>query len=342
MGEASMVHMVSALMAGLALLAPGGAHADPVADFYKGRTVNMLVGVSAGGEYDTHARLVARHIGRHIPGNPTLVPQNMTGAGGIIMANYLYGVAPKDGTFMGVIQNGHPTIQAVGLQNVQFDAARFNWIGAITPTVETMALWKTAGVRSVEEARAKGEIVVGSVGVSNITYTFPQMLNEFAGTKFKIISGYRGGSEINLAMERGEVLGRNNTWSSWKTTKPEWLAHKDIALISYAGPKPRDLDGVSSLEDLARSDDDRKVIRLITAGTRLGRPIAATPDVPRDRVTALRAAFQATMKDPEFIKEAQGARIDVDPISGEDLARVVEDVLATPAHLRERAKPFLQ
>ncbi len=339
----SKANLTPALMTALALLSPCSVvRADPIADFYKGRNVNMLIGVSAGGEYDTHARLVARHIGKYLPGNPTLVPQNMVGAGGVIMANYLYGIAPKDGTYLGVIQNGHPTIQAVGLQNVQFDAARFNWIGAITPTVETMALWKTAQVRNIEDARAKGEIVVGSVGVSNITYTFPQMLNEFAGTKFKIISGYRGGSEINLAMERGEVLGRNNTWSSWKTTRPEWLQNKDIVLISYAGPKPADLDGVSSLEDLARSDDDRKVIRLITAGTRLGRPITTTPDVPPERVKALREAFQAAMKDPDLLKEAAAARIDVDPISGEDLAKVVEDVLATPLHLRERAKPFLQ
>lgn len=329
--------MACAAAFGLAVV-PAGA--DPIADFYKGKTVNMLIGVSAGGEYDLHARLIARYIGRHIPGNPTLVPQNMLGAGGIVMANYLYGVAPRDGTYMGVIQNGHPTIQAVGMANIQYDVAKFNWIGAITPTVETMALWKTSGVRSIEDAR-RGEVIVGSVGRANVTFTFPQMLNEFAGTKFKIVSGYRGGSEINLAMERGEVVGRNNTWSSWKVTKPDWLKNNDISIIAYAGPQPKDLKGVPSLEDLARTEDDRKTIRLIIAGTRMGRPIAATPGIPAERVKALRDAFLAVMKDPDFVKEAEGARVDIDPVSGEELQKVVEDVLATPANLRARAKPFL-
>ena len=328
------------LLAGLSGLTATSARADAGEDFYKGKTVNMLIGVSVGGEYDLHARMIARFIGRHIPGNPTVVPQNMLGAGGIVMANYLYGIAARDGTYMGVIQNGHPTIQAVGTTNIQYDAAKFNWIGAITPTVETMALWKTSGVRTIEDARRE-EVIVGSVGRSNITFTFPQMLNEFAGTKFKIVSGYRGGSEINLAMERGEVAGRNNTWSSWKVTKPDWLRNNEISIIAYAGPQPKDLKGIPSLEDLARTDADRKVIRLIIAGTRMGRPIAATPGVPADRVQALRNAFQAVMKDPDFIKEAESARIEIDPVSGEELQKVVEEILATPPDLRQRAKPFL-
>jgi tripartite-type tricarboxylate transporter receptor subunit TctC len=326
----------------IGLIAAGAAHADPLEDFYKGKTVQMLIGVSAGGEYDLHARLVARFIGRYIPGQPTVISQNMVGAGGIIMANYLYGVAPKDGTYMGVIQNGHPTIQATGAMKIGFDVGRFNWIGSISPTVETMALWKGAGVRTIEEARAKGEIIVGSVGVSNITYTFPQMLNAFAGTKFSIISGYRGGSDINLAMERGEVMGRNNTWSSWTSTKPDWLKNKDIHILTYAGPRPKALEGVPSLDELASNDEDRVVIRLITAGSRMGRPIATTPDVPAERVKALRAAFQAAMKDEDFLKDAKAARIEVDPVSGEDLHKVVEEVLATPPHLRARGKAFLQ
>lgn len=330
------------IAAATAAVSGSAARSEPVADFYKGKTVNMLIGVSPGGEYDLHARLVARHIGRHIPGSPTVVPQNMLGAGGITMANYLYGVAARDGTNLGVIQNGHPTIQALGKPNIKYDAGKFNWIGAITPTVETMALWTTAGVKSIEDARKKGEIIVGSVGRSNITFAFPQMLNDFVGTKFKIVSGYRGGSEINLAMERGEVMGRNNTWSSWKTTKSDWVKNGDIVIIAYSGPKPADLNGAPSLDELAPEPDDRTVIRLITAGTRLGRPIATTPDVPADRVKALRAAFQAAMKDPEFLKDAQSARVEVDPISGEELAKVVDEVLATPERLRERAKPYLQ
>jgi tripartite-type tricarboxylate transporter receptor subunit TctC len=192
------------------VLASAGAHADAVGDFYKGRTVTVLIGVSVGGEYDLLGRLVARHIGKHIPGNPNVVPQNMTGAGGLVMANWLYNLAPRDGTHVGVIQNGFPSQQAVGLAGVQFDAGRYAWIGSIAPTVETLAFWKTSGVTSVEDARRR-EVIVGSVGKSNITYTFPMMMNEYAGTKFRIVTGYPGGNDINLAMERGEVAGRNNT-----------------------------------------------------------------------------------------------------------------------------------
>lgn len=326
----------------VSVLATSAASADPVEQFYRGKTMQLLIGVSAGGEYDTHARLVGRFLGRYLPGKPNIVPQNMLGAGGITMANYLYNQAPRDGSYFAVIQNGHPMIQVLGLPNIQYDAGRFGWIGAITPTVETMAIWRTAGVRNVNDAREKGEIVVGSVGRANITYTFPQMLNEFVGTNFKIVSGYRGGNEINLAMERNEVLGRNNTWSSWKTTRPAWLKNREIEIIAYAGPKPADLPGVPALEDLAQSEDDKTVIRLLTSGSRLGRPMATTPDTPPDRLKALRAAFDAAVKDAEFLQEAQNARIEVDPVSGEELHKVVQEVLATPERLRGRARSFLQ
>lgn len=338
---AKLCWFFTALAAVSATMPAQDARADPIAEFYKGRTLHLLIGVSAGGEYDTHARLVGRFIGRHLSGRPNVVPQNMLGAGGITMANYLYNQAPKDGSYFAVIQNGHPMIQALGLPNIQYDAAKFNWIGAITPTIETMALWRTANARNIEEARAKGEIIVGSVGRANITYTFPLMLNEFAGAKFKIVSGYRGGNEINLAMEREEVLGRNNTLSSWRTTRPTWLKNSDIHIIAYAGPKPRDLPGVPALEDLATTQDDKTVIRLLTSGSRMGRPMATTPDTPAERVGALRSAFQAAMKDPDFLLEAQNARVDVDPIAGEELQKVVEEVLATPQRLRDRAKTFL-
>jgi tripartite-type tricarboxylate transporter receptor subunit TctC len=193
-----------------ALLATGSvaelspARADAVSDFYKGKTVTALVGVSAGGEYDLKVRLVARHIGKHIPGRPTVIPQNMTGATGLVMANFLYNVAPQDGTYIGLIQNGLPTSQAVGVDGVKFDATRFQWIGSIAPTTETMVTWKTTGVTSIEEARQK-EVIVGAVGSSGITLSFPVMLNDLVGTRFKMVLGYTGSGALDLAMERGEV-----------------------------------------------------------------------------------------------------------------------------------------
>ncbi|MDO9441887.1 MAG: tripartite tricarboxylate transporter substrate-binding protein [Beijerinckiaceae bacterium] len=322
-------------------LATASARADAVADFYKGKTLNVLIGVGVGGEYDLHARTVARFLGKHIPGNPSVVPQNMTGAGGLKMANYLYDVAARDGTYIGMLAATFPAMQAAGVKGVTFDANKFFWIGSICPTVETMTVWKTTGVKSIEDARKK-EVVVGATGRGAITYMFPAMLNEFAGTKFKIVTGYPGGNDVNLAMERGEVGGRNNTWSSWKVTKPEWVKNKDISILVQAGPKAKDLPDVPSIEDVIQNADDRKVVELLVSGTRLGRPLATAPGVPEDRVKALRAAFDAVMKDPEFLKEAEAARIEVDPVRGEDMQKIVKSVLDTPKHLAEKARALIE
>ena len=318
-----------------------GANAQSVEEFYRGKTVTMLIGVSAGGEYDLHARLIARHIGKHIPGNPTFIAQNMTGAGGIIMANYLYTIAPQDGTYVAVIQNGFPAMNAIGKRKVQFESDKFHWIGAITPTVETMALWKTAGARNVEEARQK-EIPIGTVGNANITYGFPMMLNEFAGTKFRMVIGYRGGNDINLAMERGEVGGRNNTWSSWKSTRSDWLKNKDIHIIAYGGPTPADIGDVPNIESLAKNEEEKQVMRLVLSGTHFGRPMVAPPGVPADRVAALRKAFMDMTKDPAFLKETEATKIDVDPQRGEDMARIVKEIMAYPDSVKKRAADFVE
>ena len=315
--------------------------ADSIADFYRGRTLTVYVGVSVGGEYDLQARLVSRHIGKHIPGTPAVVTQNMTGAGGLVMANWLYNLAPKDGTAVGVIQNGFPSQQAVGLQGIQFDSTRFSWIGSVAPTVETIAFWKNSGVTGMDDLRAR-ETIVGSVGKSNITYTFPMMMNEYLGTKFRIVTGYPGGNDINLAMERGEVAGRNNTWSSWKATKPKWLEAKDITIVAYEGPAPRDLPGVPSLQQLASNDDDRTVIRLAASGTQFGRPMVAPPGISGERIAALREAYAQTMRDPDFLREAASLNTEVDFVPGERMQSIAADLLATPQRLRERARPLIE
>jgi tripartite-type tricarboxylate transporter receptor subunit TctC len=326
------------LLASLGL--PGGARAETVADFYKGKTVNVLIGVGAGGEYDLQARLVARFLGKHIPGNPVVVAQNMTGAGGLKMANYLYDVAPKDGTYIGMIANSFPALQVVGLDGLQFDASKFGWLGTMAATVETMAVWQTAGINSVDDLR-KREIVAGASGKGAITYTLPAVMNEVLGTKFKIVTGYTGGNQINLAMERGEVQARNNTWSSWKATKPDWLRDKKLSIVVQAGPRASDLDA-PSLEDLAKSAEDRQLVELIVSGTQLGRPLATTPGVPEERLQALRAAFAATMKDPEFLDEARKLNFEVEPVLGEALQKVVAKVLSTSKTVADRARPILQ
>jgi tripartite-type tricarboxylate transporter receptor subunit TctC len=334
--------MTAVALAAFALIGAASAQAqsNPVADFYRGKTVNVLIGVGVGGEYDIQARLVSRHIGKHIPGNPTVVAQNMTGAGGLRMINYLYNVAAKDGTFIGMVANNFPALQAVGGAGVQYDAGKMHWLGSIAPANETMTVWHTTGVKSIEDARQR-EVVAGASGKGASTYVFPTMMNEFLGTKFKVVTGYKGGNEINLAMERGEVQARNNTWSSWKATKPAWLAEKKIIVIAQAGPRAPDLDA-PSVETLARNAEDRQIVELAVSGTQFGRPMATNAGVPPERVAALRAAYAATMKDPEFLAEANKLNFEVRPVLGEPMQKIVEKLLTTPQPVAARAKALLE
>jgi tripartite-type tricarboxylate transporter receptor subunit TctC len=260
----------AALAFTLACASPCAAQSDPVADFYKGKTVNVYIGVGVGGEYDLQARLVAKYIGRHIPGRPNVVPQNMTGASGLKMLNFLYNQAPRDGTSIGMIQNGFPAAQAIGRSGIQFDANQLRWLGTIAPVVETMALWHTAGVATIDDARKK-EIIIGATARGGITYTYPALMNELLGTKFKIVTGYTGGNEINIAMERGEVQGRNNSWSSWKVTKQPWLKDKKLLVIAQAGAKANDL-AAPAIEDLVKAGADRQLVDIIMSGA--ARPTA--------------------------------------------------------------------
>lgn len=339
--DAGTFRMFCAGLAFSLLTAATSAQADPIENFYKGKNLQFLVGVSAGGGYDLQMRLVARHIVRFIPGNPTPVPQNMTGATGLVMANYLYRVAPRDGTAIGLIQNGLPTYQAVGKEGVQFDVRQFQWLGALTPTTETMIAWKTTGVHTIAEARSK-EIIAGSNGTSGITYIYPVMLNDLAGTKFKMITGYPGSSALNLAMERGEVEARNNSWDSIKSTKPNWIANRDVSILVYSGLKPDELKDVPELDDVISDANDRLVARVVTSGNRLGYPFTVMPGVPAERVAALRSAFVAMTKDPEFLKEAAAAQIEVNPISPQRMHDNIEALFAVPEPLKQRARKYFE
>ena len=329
------------LAAALTVALSGAARADAIEDFYRGKTIFALVGVSPGGEYDFQLRLVAKHLGKHIPGRPNIIAQNMTGATGMVMANYLYKVAAKDGTYIGLIQNGLPTSQAVGMEGVQFDASKYNWIGSIAPTVETMAVWKSTGVKTIEDAK-KTEIIAGCVGSSGITLTFPVMLNDLLGAKFKMVMGYTGSGPLNLAMERGEVSARNNSWSSWNASKPEWVTNKDIEVLVYSGPKPADLNGVPSLEELVTDPEDRQVVDIVTAGNGLGHPFAMPPGVPQDRVEAIRKAFAQMLKDPDFRKEAEAAKIEIEPVSAQALEKAALGAINASDKAKQRARKYFQ
>ncbi|MGE5538280.1 MAG: Bug family tripartite tricarboxylate transporter substrate binding protein [Gemmatimonas sp.] len=329
----------SAVLAGLVLTLSVPASAQGSAEFYKGKSIDLYVGSDPGGEYDLLTRLGARHLGKHVPGNPNIVVHNMPGGGGIKMAIYLYNVPPKDGTTMGVILNNLPGLQATHDPNVPIDLTAMQWIGSISPAVETMTAFRTAGVTSWEEVKTK-EVIAGATGRSSITYLYPTLMNAFLGTRFKIVAGYTSGNSINLAMEKGEVQARNNTWSSWKATKPDWLKDGTIKVLVQEGPKAPDLD-VPRLSDLAKSDDDAQVIRLIVSGAYLGRPFATPPNVPPARVAALRAAFEAMTGDREFLEDAAKLKVDVAPIKGEELQAFVANLMRFPERLIPKAKEFL-
>jgi len=321
-------------------LAVSPAHAESVADFYRGRTINVLIGVNVGGGYDFEARLLARFMRAHIPGNPLLVPQNVIGAGGIKMANYLYSIAAQDGTAVGMFPSTLVAAQAVGTDGVQYDANKFAWLGSITTSPVTLAVWRDSTVRSLDDARRQ-EVVVAASNKGAITYTFPHMLNELLGTKFKIVSGYQGNSTMTVAMERGEVQGVTNSWDSWKSFNPAWVREGKIRVLVQTEPKAKDLSDVPSVQELARSASDRQVMALIVSGDALGKPLAASPNVPPERVQALRDAFEATIRDPAFIEAAAAARVEINPISGTALQATVARVLATPKDLAERARMII-
>jgi tripartite-type tricarboxylate transporter receptor subunit TctC len=322
------------------LLPDGSAQAQTAADFYRGKTIVMLCGIGVGGEFDLLTRLVGRHIVRHIPGNPASVTQNITGAGGMKMLNYLYAQAPRDGTVIGMVQTGLPAAQALGQPGIQFDAAKLHWLGTSAPATEVLGVWRKTGVASIDDARRK-ELAIGASARGSNTWAYPTLLNELFGTRFKVVTGYNAGAQINLAMERGEVDGRVNSWASFKANKPQWIKDKLVNFISRSGPAAPGLDA-PSVEEMAKTPADRQLIELVLSGSSLGRPFAIAPGVPQDRVKALQAAFDATMQDPAFIAEAAAAHFEVAPVSGDVLQKTVEKIVSTPKEVVTRAKRLLE
>ena len=339
--------MVSFSGAGKLLLAAGlgvaasAANAQGVEDFYKGRKIDIVIGFTVGGGYDAYARLVARHMGEHIPGKPGIVPRNMAGAGSRTAAAFIHGVAPKDGTAMGIADQSIPLEQALGDVGVKFDSREFNWIGNPNADNNVLTTWHTSPVKTIDDAR-KVDVTVGATGF-NTSSQYPTVLNAVAGTKFRVILGYPGGNEINLAMERGEVAGRgSNAWASYKSTRPDWIAEKKINILVQIGlRKASDLPDVPLLMDVAANDLDKAALRLLSAPTTIGRPFFAPPGVPAERVKALRAAFNAMVKDTAFLEEAKKLNLDIDAVSGEDLQKIVSEIIDAPAPVKKRLAELL-
>ena len=327
----------------MALIAAAPARGQAVEEFYRGKTIDMVIGLSAGGGYDVYARLVARHMSAHIPGKPAIVARNMTGGGSRVAANYAYNIAPKDGTALVMPDQSLPLQQALGDPTVKFDSTRFNWIGNPIADNNVMGAWHASGVKRWEEARER-PLSLGATG-PNTSAWYGMAMNAMVGTRFRIIMGYPGGAEINLALEKGEVDVRgSSSWSSWKATRPDWVLGNDrklVMLVQIGLTREPELGDVPLLMELPEAAEDRAALRLLSAPTTIGRPIGAPPGVPADRIAALRAAFDATMKDPAFIAEAKALKLDLQPVSGAQLQQIVADIVSTPPSAVARLKAAL-
>jgi tripartite-type tricarboxylate transporter receptor subunit TctC len=325
------------LVGGLTLGA--GALAEAIADFYKGRAIDLYIGYSVGGAYDLYARVIGRHLGAHIPGNPTLVPKNLEGAGSLRLANYLYRVAPRDGSAIGTIGRGIAFDPLLIGQGDAFEAQKFNWIGSANNEVSVCVAMRQSGIASFDDLLTK-ELTVGGTGSSADTDQFPRVLNSVLGTHFKIVQGYPGGNDVNIAMERGEVQGRCGwSWSSVKSTHKSWIDDKRmIVLMQLSLAKHPELPDVPLAIDFAKTDEQRQILKMIFARNVMGRPYLAPPNVPAERIAALRDAFMATMTDRDFLGEAAKTGLEINPVAGAAVENLVKEVYATPVDIIAKAK----
>ena len=331
--------LVVALGLGAAL--PASAQ-DDVAAFYRGKQLRMVVGSAVGGGYDLFARIVARHIVNHIPGRPHIIVQNQPAAGGAVMTNQLYGQGPKDGTVIGVPINGIPTAPLLQ-SGIQFDATKLIWVGSTNREAYVAFVWHSAPVESIADLRSR-EVVVGATTPGTTMVDFPLLVNDILGFKFKIVRGYQGTPQINLAIERGEVQGMGGIgWASVKAQTPHWISDKKIKVLAQYGlERHPELSDVPTMLELAKSNADRQAMTMLFARTEYGRPYFLPPDVPEERVAALRRAFDATMKDTAFIAEVAKLQFDVDPLTGEQVQALVAQLAATPREIVARVRAALE
>jgi tripartite-type tricarboxylate transporter receptor subunit TctC len=322
-----------ALACGLGLTTAAGAQS--VEEFYKGKQIRLIVSSEPGGGYDNYARLVARHLGEHIPGKPNVIVQNMPGAGGLNAANNIYNIAPKDGTVIGHVQRNVPFVAIQGQPGPRFDPTKFNWLGSLNNEVNVCVAWHTAKVKSVKDA-LNSELIVGGSGPNDTEMT-PAVLNNILGTKFKIISGYPSSSAVTLAMERGEVEGLCSSYSSIENRNRHWITEKKVNFVVQNSTKKHpDLPNVPLAIEFAKSEEDRQLIELNDARLIMGRPFMLGPDVPADRVKALRAAFSAMVRDAAFMEDAKKQSMEITPVDGDEVQELLERVAKTPKAVIER------
>jgi tripartite-type tricarboxylate transporter receptor subunit TctC len=314
------------------------AHADSVEDFYKGKTVNVIVGYSVGGGYDLYGRLVARHLGNHIPGHPALVVQNMTGAGSLRAALFLYSVAPKDGTAIGTFGRTIAITPLLTPATANFDGTRFSWLGSVTNEVSTCVTWHTAAVKTWKDTLSK-EVAMGGEGPGADPDVYTFLYKNIFGAKFKLVTGYHGTNDTTLAMERGEVDGLCGlSWSTLKSKHQQWMDEKKINIIIQAAlRKQPELGNVPLASELTSDPEKLQILKLFLSSQEMARPFTAPPDIPTDRKAALIKAFEAMVKDPEFLADAKKLKADVNPLDAKTMSELIKGVYATPRAVLDKA-----
>jgi tripartite-type tricarboxylate transporter receptor subunit TctC len=322
----------------IVLVLAGAAVAQDSAEF-RGKTLTIVASFEAGGPYDFYSRLIARHLGAHLPGHPAVVVQNMPGAGGLRGANYLYNVAARDGTVLGVVSQTVAVGQVLGATpGIQYDARKYSWIGRINANVEVLHTWHASGVRNIEDAKRR-EVVVAGTGPTSSSVVMPRLMNELIGTRFKVITGFAGPTSAQLALERGEVEGIVKPWSSIKVGNADWLREGKINLIvQYTRERHRELPQVPAIVDLAQDETQQQIFALYAGGAALGTALLAPPGVPEHTLALLRRAFEEAMRDPALIEEIGRSGVDIDPLPGAALEKVVASTFAIAPDVLERAR----
>ena len=340
--------MKHSLMIGVALtLACGSSLADEVADFYRGRNIQLLIGGNAGVSYDLAGRTLAAHIVKHIPGNPTITVENMPGASSLIMTNHLYNRARRDGSVIGAPLNNillEPRLKLLSQQgsSVQFDLSRLNWLGSPVQEPQVMWVWHTTGVNSIDDLRS-AKVIMGGTSVGADNHTLPMVINSVFGTNINVVLGYKGPNDVFLAAERGEVHGISTAHSTLMANRLDWVRDKKVnILIQFGGTRMHDLPDVPTAIEIAPDAESRQLLEFIASKFVLARPYALPPETPADRVKALRAAFDATMKDPAFLRDAQKVSLVINPVNAEEMNRLIERIEKTPDAIVDRIRAIFK
>ena len=339
----SVRNLAAIVLLAFCVALPCAARADAVEDFYKGKQIQLIISTGVGGGVDTAARVIARHLGNHIPGNPAIVPKNMTGAGHLQATNYVYGQAPKDGLTIGAILPTFVGYQVLDGKGAQYDVRNFNFLGAADVENANLYTWHTAGIRKIEDVKNK-EVLMGATGAGSYTMLYPTLLNNLLGMKFKMVSGYKSTNEIHLAMERGEVQGRaGNFFSSLKSQNPDWLRDRKIdMLLQFGAVRDPEWPDVPLLSDLGRNEEEKQIFKIFSAEVALGKVYLTSPGVPADRLAALRKAFEETMKDPAYIEDARKVEMLVRPLSWQKQKEMADEIVNMPAELIAKAKAAME